>query len=182
MFNELIKVIKGIYPNEDPIPLHRPIIDKSDEVSVLEALRSGYVSSVGKDIVKFETEIKKITSTKHAIAVSSGTSALHISLHALGVGQDDLVLTQSLSFAATTNAILQCGASPVYIDINEDHWSLCPAELENWLVKNTKICDDQLIEKTTQRRISACIPMHTFGIPANIIKIKTVCNLSLIHI
>lgn len=176
MFNDLIGVIKNIYREEKEIPLHRPIIDVTDEDSLLSTLRSGYVSSIGKEVENFELEIEKFTSAKHAIAVSSGSSALHVALHAIGVSHDDLVITQSLSFAATVHSILQAGAKPIYIDISKEHWSLCPLALESWLSDNTFFDGDTLKEKKTKKKISACLPMHTFGIPADILAIKSICS------
>ena len=175
-YSNTIEFIKNLYANHDIIHLHEPILGELEKEYLCDAIDSTFVSSVGPFVEQFEKDIAQLTGAKHAIAINNGTSALHLSLVALGVEPKDAVITQALSFVATANAISYCHAEPIFIDINEQTLSLCPVALENFLLENCKIKNGYCVLTKSNQKIKACIPMHTFGHPAKIKEILKVCN------
>ena len=119
------------------------------------------------------------------MATVNGTAALHVSLKLVGVLPGDLVITQALTFVATCNAIHYCGAEPLFIDVDEATLGLSPLALENWLKNHADLdAEGVCIERESRRRITACMPMHTFGHPADLAGLLRVCeswNLSLVE-
>ena len=182
-FEEIVLFIRELYKQpEGFIPLHAPVF-KGNEKKYLEAcIDSTFVSSVGQYVDKFEVMMAEYTQTKMAVACLNGTNALHIALLMVGVERDTEVITQPLTFIATANAIVYCGAQPVFLDVDMDTLGLSPDSLKTWLNKSTirhlnnLTNQPETINKTTGRRISACIPMHTFGHPARIDEIIDICN------
>jgi aminotransferase in exopolysaccharide biosynthesis len=173
---EIVGFIKELYPAENFIPLHAPKFSQKDKDYVLDTIESNFVSSVGKYVDKFEKMICDYTGAKYAVAVVNGTSALHISLLLAGVKQGDLVITQALSFIATCNAISYLGAEPCFIDVDSSTLGLSATALELFLQSNTYIKNNICFEKSTNKKISACVPMHTFGFPTQIDAIIEVCS------
>jgi len=116
------------------IYLSPPDIRPLERQMVLDAIDSGWVAPAGPDLARFEAEVAEVTGTKHAVALSSGTAALHLALLELGVGPGDFVLVSTFTFAATANAVAYVGATPVFIDADAETWQLDPellaAELE----------------------------------------------------
>jgi aminotransferase in exopolysaccharide biosynthesis len=123
-----------------------------------------------------ENKIKEITGVKHAIALVTGTAALHMLLLAVGVKPGDEIITQSLSFVATVAAIVHADGNPVFVDVDRDTLGMSPESLEGFLRENTEIKDGKCINKKTGRQIKAVIPMHTFGHPVKIDKIREICD------
>lgn len=109
------------------------------------------------------------TGAKRAVVCVNGTNAIHLALLLVGVEQNDEVLTQPLTFIATCNAISYCGAHPVFIDVDRETMGLSPEKLEEWILDNAEMRGDALYNKSTGRRIKACVPMHTFGHPCKIV-------------
>ncbi len=173
---EIVSFIKELYPNNDFIPLHAPRFSNKEKEYVLDTIESTYVSSVGKYVDQFEEIMCNYTGAKYAIAVVNGTAALHISLILAGVKQGDLVLTQALSFIATCNAISYIGAEPCFIDVDPVSMGLCPSSLETFLQSSTFIKNEVCYEKESGKKISACVPMHTFGFPIEIDKLVAICS------
>ncbi|MAY14351.1 MAG: aminotransferase DegT [Oceanospirillaceae bacterium] len=176
MFDQLKDLIRSMYPGENTIPLHRPSFSQEEASAVAACVNSTFVSSVGPEIGEFEKLIAEFCDSGYAIATVNGTAALHLSLHVLGVHSGDIVLTQSLSFAATGHAILQTGAKPVYIDIALPEGSMCPEALLHFLEEECKQQENICIHKASKRRIAACVPMHSFGEPAKIAAIAEICR------
>ncbi len=177
MFETIISFIKELYGNKDFVPLHEPRFVGNEKAYVDRCIESTFVSSVGEFVTRFEQDIANYTGSKYAVATSNGTSALHLSLLLAGVQPDTEVLTQPLTFIATINAIRYCGAHPVFLDIDSDTLGLSPEKLEHFLRTQThQKADGTLINKNTQRKITACVPMHTFGHPCRIDEIVQVCN------
>ncbi|WP_457566315.1 LegC family aminotransferase [Caldithrix abyssi] len=177
MFEEIISFIKELYGNADFVPLHEPRFVGNEKKYVEECIESTFVSSVGEFVTRFENEVAKYTGSKFAVATSNGTSALHLALLLAGVKPKTEVLTQPLTFIATINAIHYCGAHPVFLDVDPDTLGLSPEKLDHFLRTQThQKADGTLINKNTQRKISACLPMHTFGHPCRIDEIIQVCN------
>ena len=106
-------------PALNRIHLSPPDVGADEEIAVLRALRSGWVAPLGPEVDAFERELAAATDRQHAVALASGTAALHLGLLALGVGPGDVVLTSTMTFAATVNAILYTGARPVLVDCDE---------------------------------------------------------------
>ena len=114
---------------------------------------------------------------EYAVAVVNCTSALHLSLVLSNVEQGTEVLTQSLNFIAGCNAISYCKAHPVFLDIDKKTLSLSPVALESFLHENSEIRDDGFCwNKTTQNRISACLPMNTYGFPCQSEQLNEICK------
>ncbi|WP_027327671.1 LegC family aminotransferase [Helicobacter pametensis] len=177
-FSSIFEFIRGLYPKsqDEMIPLHEPRFLGNEKLYLNECIDSGFVSSVGEFVDKFEQEIARFCGSKYAIATSNGTSALHAILHAVGVDRDCEVITQALSFIATSNAIAYTGAVPVYIDVDLDSLSLSPNALEEFLNNHAQKQDNQCINKHTGKIIKVCMPMHTFGHPARTEEIAKICK------
>ena len=177
-YNNIIEFIKSLYPDENPIPLHRPLFIGNEKKYLCDCIDSTYVSSAGKYVDLFEDKIARFTGAKKAVVTVNGTSALHIALQLCGVKQGDEVITQPLTFVATCNAINYCGANPVFVDVDIDTMGMSPEKLNNFLKNNTKwnSSTNQLINKSTNRPISACVPMHTFGHTCRIDEIVEICS------
>jgi perosamine synthetase len=176
MFENVIKCIQDIYHAKDIIPLHEPCFIGNEKKYLNECIDSTFVSSIGKFVDEFEEQIAKYTGAKYAVATSNGTSALHVALLLADVTKDDEVITQSLTFIATCNAISYCGASPVFIDVDKETMGLSPLALQVYLEKNTYNKNQQCINNKTGKVIKACVPMHTFGHPCRIDEIKNLCD------
>ncbi|MHB2147913.1 LegC family aminotransferase [Calditrichota bacterium LG25] len=177
MFEQIVSFIKELYGNADFVPLHEPRFVGNEKNYVDRCIESTFVSSVGEFVTRFEKDVAQYTGSKFAVATSNGTSALHLALLLAGVQPESEVLTQPLTFIATANAIHYCGAHPVFLDVDSDTLGLSPEKLEHFLRTQThQKADGTLINKNTQRKISACLPMHTFGHPCRIDEIIEVCN------
>lgn len=176
-FSSIIEFIKGIYPGQDFIALHEPKFRGNEKKYVLDAIDSTFVSSVGAYVNQFEEMMCKITGSSYAIAMVNGTNALHMALLLADVEQNDEVLSQSLTFVATCNAISYIGAKPVFIDIDKDTLGMSPESLSDFLKNSAEIRDDGFAyNKGTGKRIKACVPMHTFGLPCRIDEIMDICR------
>jgi len=173
---KIVDFIRELYQTNEFIPLHAPIFQGGEKDLVCQTIDSTFVSSVGEFVDQLEESICEYTGSKYAIAVVNGTAALHLSLLAVGVSQNQEVITQPLSFVATCNAINYCGASPVFIDVDLDDMGLSPTLMQKWLEANASIKANQCINKNTGKVISACVPMHSFGHPCKIDLIKQVCD------
>ena len=176
-FKEIADFIKEQFPNQDFVPLHSPLFIGNERQYVMETLDSTFVSSVGAFVNKFEDMMCEITGANYAIAIVNGTNALHMGLLLADVKRNDEVLSQSLTFIATCNAISYIGASPVFIDVDKDTLSLSPSSLNSFLENNAEMrADGFCYNKLTGKRIKACVPMHTFGLPGRIDEILAICE------
>jgi aminotransferase in exopolysaccharide biosynthesis len=177
MFDSLIHFIREQYRTEEFIPLHAPVFNGQERNYVTETIDSTFVSSVGAYVDRFERDTSAYTGSVRAVATVNGTAALHAALRLAGVVPHDLVITQPLTFVATCNAIAYCGAEAVFIDVDRHTLGLSPAALEAWLVENAQICDDGVCRTRDDRRaVRACVPMHTFGHPADLDGLLDVCS------
>ncbi|WP_027359253.1 LegC family aminotransferase [Desulforegula conservatrix] len=176
MFEKEINFIKSLFPDKKSIALHEPVFKGNEKAYVAETIDSTFVSSVGEFVTRFESMLCEATGAKYAVATVNGTSALHSALLLSGVKNGDLVITQSLTFVATANAIAYCGAEPLFIDIDEDALGLSSSALLIFLEENTTTKDGQCFHNDSGRKISACVPMHTFGHPCRIDEIVNICS------
>ena len=176
MFNDFIYFVKEAYGTKKNIPLHEPKFKGNEKKYLSQCIDTNFVSSVGKFVDQFEKKIAKYTGVKYAIATTNGTSALHVSLKLAGVEQNNEVLTQPLNFVASCNAINYCNADPIFIDVDRDTMGLSPSALKSFLNKNTTVKNKQCINNKTNKIIKACLPMHSYGHPCKIDKIKQICD------
>ncbi|EAH4891188.1 aminotransferase LegC [Campylobacter jejuni] len=175
MFEKEISFIKSLF-NKENIALHEPCFIGNEKKYLLECIDSGFVSSVGEFVTRFEEALKEKTKARFVIATNTGTAALHIALLANGIDENCEVITQSISFVATANAIAYTGAKPVFLDIDENTLSLSHKALEHFLENQTYQKDNLSYNKTTHKPIKACVIMHTFGLSAHIKAIKELCE------
>ena len=177
MHQQIVNFIRDYYQSTDFIPLHAPVFNGHERDYVLETIDSTFVSSVGAFVDRFEQEMAAYTNSPKAVATVNGTAALHIALQLSGVEQGDLVITQPLTFVATCNAIAYCGAEPVFIDVDRHTLSLSPQAMQTWLEEYAFVDDQQHCRhRDSQRIIRTCLPMHTFGHPANLDGLIQVCS------
>ena len=162
----ICKILKEVCGNGD-IQLHAPIFNGQELQYLKRCLDTTYVSSVGEYVNQFEKEIAKYTDTQYAVALVNGTSALHLALLLARVGSGDEVLVPSLTFIATANAVKYCGASPHFVDVDEETLGISPVALRDWLGFTAEVINGHCVNKRTQKRIRAIIPMHAFGHPAD---------------
>lgn len=173
---EIISEIRTLFDSADQIPLHAPVFAGNEKRYLNECIDSTFVSYVGPFVSKFDSMVRDFTGTSHAVSMASGTAALHIGLLALGVTPGDEVLTQALTFVATTNAISYIGATPVFIDSERDTFGMSPAALADFLAKETFVGkDNACYNSKTKRRIAACLPVHVFGHPCKIEELRALC-------
>ncbi len=176
-YKSVVEFIQNLYKTKEFLPLHEPRFIGNEKKYINEAIDSTFVSSVGKYVTQFEEMVAEFVGAKYAIATSNGTSALHIGLKLVGVDDTCEVLTQPLTFIATANAIAYCGAKPIFVDVDRDTLGLSATKLKAFLEENTFINEkNECINKSTNKVIKACVPMHTFGHPCKIDEIVTVCD------
>lgn len=172
---EFTRAVRDIYGGAH-IPLHRPIFEGNERQYVLDCIESNFVSSVGEKVAEFEEKVAAFTESRHAIATVNGTAALHTAIELAGVQPGDEVISQALTFVATCNAITYAGAVPVFIDVDVDTMGLSPRALRKFLEKNVKKTPTGAINKSSGKKIAACVPMHTFGLPCRIREIAEICD------
>jgi len=175
----LIQFIRQMYPStitEEFIPLHVPTFGGNEKEYLNDCIDSTYVSSIGSYVSRFEQMIVEFTGAKFAVATVSGTSALHMALKLAGVNAGDEVITQPLTFVATCNAIAYCGASPVFVDVSKATLGMCPDSLRQFLTEHTMQTGAGCMNKITGKKITAVVPMHTFGHPCQLDDIVRICE------
>lgn len=176
-FNEIISFIRNIYNSESAfIPLHAPVFNGNEKKYLEECIDTTFVSSVGRFVDLFEVEISRYTGATRSVVCVNGTNALHLALMLVGVKRDDEVITQPLSFISTANSIMYCHAHPIFLDVDWDTLGLSPESLSNFLETWTHQQSGACINKATKRKITACMPMHTFGHPCRIDEIVEICS------
>ena len=158
------------------VGLHEPYFKGNEWNLVKECLDTGWVSSVGKFVDRFEEMLREFTGAKFAVATVNGTAALHIALLLAGVKPDDEVLVPTLTFVATANAITYCGAIPHFVDSSYVTLGIDPSALAKHLENIGTFCDGQLLNSETGRIIRAIVPMHTFGHPVEMDSLGRVCD------
>ncbi|MDC0831682.1 LegC family aminotransferase [Geitlerinema sp. CS-897] len=173
----VIQALRKVLPrNLDFIGLHEPEFGGNEWLYVKECLDTGWVSSVGKFVDRFEDELAAYTGAKRAIAVVNGTAALHICLQLVGVEAGDEVLIPALTFVATANAVAYCGAIPHFVDSEESTLGIDPQKLKNYLRHIARIEGNHCVNRETGRRIKAVIAVHTFGHPVDLDPLAKLCK------
>ncbi len=166
-FKPITHFIKDLYNTSDFIPLHVPKFNGNEKAYLENCIDTTFVSSVGAYVDEFELKIAEVTKTQKAVAVVNGTAGIQVALRLAGVQAGDEVLTQALTFVATANAICYNNAYPVFIDVDLDTMGLSPNAVSEFLSKHAELREGGCYNRSTGRKISACLPMHTFGFPVH---------------
>ena len=177
MFDNFVHFVQEMYGKDKFIPLHAPKFSGNEKKYLLQALDSTFVSSVGEFVNEFERKVSEYTSVKYAIATVNGTAAVHMALKISGVEKDTEVITQSLTFVATCNAIRYCGAKPVFVDVDRKTLGMSPHSLKSFLEQYCELRDDgHCWNKSSNKMVVACLPMHTNGFPVQLDEINQLCK------
>jgi perosamine synthetase len=182
-FPSIVSFVRSLY-GDGYLPLHRPVFEGNERQYLVDCIDSNFVSSVGAKVTEFEQMVVEFTGARFAIATVNGTAALHVALQLAGVHRDSEVISQALTFIATCNALSYTGAHPVFIDVDRDTMGMSPQSLRDFLLSHAEKRDGSAWNKTTGRRIAACVPMHTFGLPCRIEEIAAICaewNIALVE-
>ncbi len=172
-----IQKVVGSSSPENPISLHEPDFHGTQAWAyVKDCIDTGWVSTVGQWVNRFEQELATYTGSAHAVAVSNGTVALRLALHLVGVKAGDEVLLPPLSFVATANAVAHLGAVPHFIDVEQNTLGMDPTALSARLQEVAEVRKGQLINQESGRRIAAVLPVHVFGHPAEVSKLRSVAD------
>ena len=174
---QAIQGVIGFSCKEKPISLHEPDFNGTKAWEyVRDCLDSGWVSTAGRWVNRFEQELCAVTGAEQAVVVSNGTVALRLALHLVGVGPGDEVLLPPLSFVATANAVAHLGAVPHFVDIEPSALGMCPAALDARLSDIAGRHEGHVVNKQSGRRIAAVLPVHVFGHPAEVNRLRAICD------
>lgn len=152
---------------QERIPLSVPELRGNEWKYVKDCLDTNWVSSVGRYVSDFERRLAETVHTDHAVATVNGTAALHIALLVCGVKPGDEVLTSSLTFIAPANAIRYCGAFPVLVDCEPEHWQMDVELVAGFLRNQCRSQGDEVVNRSTGRRLAAIMPVHILGHPVD---------------
>lgn len=159
-----------------PVSLHEPTVGNLEVEYLAQAVRSGWVSSVGPMVEAFEESLCELTGLPHSVVVSTGTAALHLALLSVGVRPDDEVMVPDITFIATANAVAQCGAVPHILDVESAHLSLDTEALGEYWDRAFEHRRDGWMNRKTGRRLGAVVVVHVFGHIAPPHRLATFCN------
>lgn len=162
------EAVREVISSKSSVALHEPWFRGNEQKYVQECVASGWVSSVGAYVDRFEQDISRTTGSPYAIAVVNGTAALHVCLLLVGVRPGDEVLLPSLTFIATANAVRYCGATPHFIDSEMSTLGVDARKLGDYLREITVRRGDGYYNRLTGARLAAIVPMHTFGHPVDL--------------
>ncbi len=174
--DSILKALASVLPSEGFKPLHEPSFEGREWEYVKQCLDTGWVSTAGKFVDRFEAMLQEYTGARRAVAVVNGTAALHAALALAGVGRDEEVVMPALTFVATANAAAYLGAVPHFVDCEEPTLSMSPFALAERLEAVAESRPGGCYNKETGRRIAAVVPMHAFGHPADLDGLTGVCG------
>lgn len=166
--NVLAAVRRVLGQTDEPITLHEPEFGGREWDYVKECLDTGWVSSVGSYVDRFERDLATCTGTAYAVATMNGTSALHICLLLAGVRAADEVLIPTLTFIATANAVSYIAAIPHFVDSEPVSLGIDASKLDAYLAQTASIVDGVCLNRTTGATIRAMVVMHVFGHPSDL--------------
>ena len=165
------------------IPLSEPVISGNEWKYIKDCLDTGWVSSVGSYVNRFEEAVASYVGSKFGIATSNGTSALHVSLIVCGVQPNDEVILPALTFIAPANVVRYCGAYPVFLDCNAHNLCIDIQKLADFIDNECETRKDgYTFNKKTNRRIKAIVPVHIFGQPVDMDSLISICSVHNIDI
>jgi len=162
--------------SKDFITLSVPEIRGNEWLYVKECLDTGWVSSVGSYVDRFEKMIAETCGVANAVATASGTAALHVALQLAGVGPDDEVLLPTLTFIAPANAIRYLGARPLIMDVDPHYWQIDPQKVHDFLTAECVYRDGKLHNKVSGRQVRAILPVHLLGHPCDMDPLVELAN------
>ncbi|MHB1307510.1 MAG: LegC family aminotransferase [Limisphaerales bacterium] len=161
---EIIARLRGVIGTpKTPLPLHAPCFQGRELEYVSNCITTGWVSSVGRYVDRFEEDLAAFTGARHAVAIVNGTCALHLALRVVGVQPGEEVLVPALSFVATANAIAHLGAVPHFVDSELGTLGMDPDKLADHLAETVEVRGGRCVNRRTGRPVAAIVPMHTFG-------------------
>ena len=149
-----------ILTNVKSYPVSEPSFTGKERAYLLDTFESGWISSKGEYIEKFEREFSKYVGTKYGVSTSNGTTALHLAIRAFGVGRGDEVIVPDLTFASPANAVIYEGATPVLVDVEREYWGIDPNAVERAITDRTK----------------AIIAVHLYGHPTKMDQLLRICK------
>ena len=165
------------FPFQGAEGLHTPELGDLEKAYLSDCIDTGFVSSVGEYVDRFESELASFAGARFAVATSSGTTALHLALLAAEVKPGDLVLVPAITFVATANAVAHCGAKAVALDVEEDSMGLDPKGLSEFFgSQTTRGPDGTRLHSATGAAVRAVIAVHVLGHPCDIVAIAEVCE------
>lgn len=177
LINKIVEKIKNVLPlSNNPIGLHEPYFIGNEWNYTKECLDTGWVSSVGKFVDRFEKDLASYTGAKHVVVTTNGTAALHMSLLLAGVKPEDEVLVPALTFVATCNAIHYCHATPHFVDSERTSLGVDPVKLSNYLKDIAEIKNNVCYNRITSKPIRVLCVMHVFGHPVDIDPLVEIAN------
>lgn len=168
-----MKTNKDLIAKTRRIPLSVPSLKGNEMKYAAECIETEWVSSAGKYVERFERDIADYLGAKNAVAVSSGTAALHLALICAGVKRDEEVFVPSVTFIAPVNAVNYVGAHPVFVDCDR-FLNMSAGSIGRFIEKNCSVKNKKLVNTKTGRKISAVIPVHIFGHPADMAAIMEI--------
>jgi perosamine synthetase len=163
-------------PGPGALALHEPVFAGNENKYVKECIDTGWVSSVGKFVDRFEQMLRDFTGARHAVAVVNGTAALHVCLELAGVRAGDEVIVPALTFIGTTNAVAYCRAVPHFVDSEERTLGIDASKLDRHLRQTARVEAGVCVNSATGAPIRAVVPMHTFGHPVDLDALAEVCG------
>lgn len=165
---EVVSRLERVVAGSERRGLHEPVFSGNEVSYLRDAVNSGYVSTAGEFVKRFEDSLREIIGVSEVFATSSGTAALELALIGSGVGPGDEVILPSFTFVATANAVSHVGADPHFVDIDSVTLGISPSRLRELLDQQTTFTDGLVLNSLTGKRIAAIVPMHTFGSPVNL--------------
>ncbi len=174
--NTIKQALKSVINQDNFTPLHAPIFEGNEIAYVTDCIESNFVSSVGEYVNRLEEMLQEYTGAKYAVVTVNGTAALHVSLILCDVVRDDEVLMPALTFIATANAVSYIGATPHFVEVDEETLGVDAKKLDDYLSEISSMKDGFCVNKQSRKRIKAIVPMHTFGHPVDMDALNTVAK------
>lgn len=172
----ILNTVQNVLPaRKGAVALHEPEFRGRERDYVRECIDSGWVSSAGPFVDRFESMLTEYTGAACAVATVNGTAALHVALLLAGVRPNDEVLIPTLTFIATANAVSYCGAIPHLVDSEQDTLGIDPSALDKYLEQITELRGGARVNRLTGRVLRTVVPMHAFGHPMNLSGLSAVC-------
>ncbi len=169
LVDRIVEAVRSVVPADAaPAPLHAPEFRGAEKAYLADCVETGWVSSVGAYVDRFERDLEALTGAARAVAVVNGTAALDVCLRLAGVQPGDEVLVPALTFVATANAVTYRGATPHFVDSEDVTLGVDPVRLDAYLDRIARVTDGGCVNRHTGAPIRALIAMHVFGHPCDL--------------